>query len=179
MKSIGYTPDCGTCNYLILSLSKIDQFGEAMEVLKGMGRAGCVPDCDSYGGLIAELSEARKVDAAAEVVREMVCKEGVRLREETVAKVVGAMRGNREAGRAAEMVEMLEGEGVGVGFGVYEGVLEGCLEEKRFVLAGKVAAAMCGRGFIRARQRVVEGLVGVGEVEHAAVARRRFAEMSS
>ncbi|KAG6397514.1 hypothetical protein SASPL_143682 [Salvia splendens] len=44
MKSIGYTPDCGTCNYLFLTLSKIGQFGEAVEVLKGMGRAGCVPD---------------------------------------------------------------------------------------------------------------------------------------
>ncbi|KAG6395564.1 hypothetical protein SASPL_141683 [Salvia splendens] len=65
MKSIRYTPDCGTCNYLFPTLSKIGQFGEAVDVLKGMGRAGCVPDCDSYGGLIAELSEARKVDAVA------------------------------------------------------------------------------------------------------------------
>ncbi|KAG6435840.1 hypothetical protein SASPL_100718 [Salvia splendens] len=56
MKSIGYTPDCGTSNYLFLTLLKIGQFGEAVEVLKRMGRAGCVPDCDSYGGLIAELS---------------------------------------------------------------------------------------------------------------------------
>ncbi|KAG6421546.1 hypothetical protein SASPL_118102 [Salvia splendens] len=46
MKSIGYTPDCGTCNYLFLTLLKISQFGEAVEVLKGMGRAGCVPDCE-------------------------------------------------------------------------------------------------------------------------------------
>ncbi|KAG6418792.1 hypothetical protein SASPL_120997 [Salvia splendens] len=129
MKSIGYTPDCGNCNYLIVTLSKIDQFGEVVEVLKVMGGAGC----DSYGGLIVELSEARKVDAVAEVVREMVCKGGVRPREETVAKVVGAMTRDWEAGRAAEMVEMLEGEG----FGVCEGVLEGCLEDKRFVLAGK------------------------------------------
>ncbi|KAG6431376.1 hypothetical protein SASPL_109455 [Salvia splendens] len=72
MKSIGYTPDCGTCNYLFLTLLKIGQFGEAVEVLKGVGRAGCVPDCDSYGGLIAELSEARKVDAVEEVEREMM-----------------------------------------------------------------------------------------------------------
>ncbi|KAG6418794.1 hypothetical protein SASPL_120999 [Salvia splendens] len=72
MKSIGYTPDCGNCNYLIVTLSKIDQFGEVVEVLKVMGGAGC----DSYGGLIVELSEARKVDAVVEVVREMVCKEG-------------------------------------------------------------------------------------------------------
>ncbi|KAG6415512.1 hypothetical protein SASPL_122924 [Salvia splendens] len=72
MKSIGYAPDCGTCNYLFLTLSKIVQFGEAVEVLKGMRRAECVPDCDSYGGLIAELSEARKVDVVAEVVREMI-----------------------------------------------------------------------------------------------------------
>ncbi|KAG6386761.1 hypothetical protein SASPL_151935 [Salvia splendens] len=43
-----------------------------LEVLIGMGSAGCVPDCDSYGGLIAELSEARNVDAVAEVVREMM-----------------------------------------------------------------------------------------------------------
>ncbi|KAG6425880.1 hypothetical protein SASPL_110088 [Salvia splendens] len=64
MKSIGYTPDCGTSNYLFLTLSKIGQFG--------IGRAGCVPDYDSYGGLIAELSEARKVDVVAEVVREMM-----------------------------------------------------------------------------------------------------------
>ncbi|KAG6401077.1 hypothetical protein SASPL_137922 [Salvia splendens] len=47
MKSIEYTPDCSTCNYLFLTLSKIGQFGEAVEVLKGMGRAGCVPDCDN------------------------------------------------------------------------------------------------------------------------------------
>ncbi|KAG6422000.1 hypothetical protein SASPL_118561 [Salvia splendens] len=72
MKSIGYTPNCSTCNYLFLTLSKIGQFGEAVEVLKVMGRAGCVPDCGSYGGLIAELSEVRKVDAVAEVVREMM-----------------------------------------------------------------------------------------------------------
>ncbi|KAG6385465.1 hypothetical protein SASPL_154300 [Salvia splendens] len=72
MKSIGYTPDCGTCNDLFLTLSKSGQFGEAVEVLKGMEMAGCVPDCDSYGGLIAELSDVRKVDAVAEVVREML-----------------------------------------------------------------------------------------------------------
>ncbi|KAG6404103.1 hypothetical protein SASPL_136343 [Salvia splendens] len=72
IKLIGYTPDCGTCNYLFLTLSKIGQFGKAVEVLKGMGRAGCVPDCDCYGGLIAELSEVRKVDAVTEVVREMM-----------------------------------------------------------------------------------------------------------
>ncbi|XP_042043415.1 uncharacterized protein LOC121788885 [Salvia splendens] len=65
-------PHCGTCNYLFLTLLKIGQFGEAVEVLKGMGRARCVPDCDSYRGLIAELSEARKVDAVAEVVKEMM-----------------------------------------------------------------------------------------------------------
>ncbi|KAG6396833.1 hypothetical protein SASPL_142990 [Salvia splendens] len=67
MKSIRYTPDCGTCNYLFLTLSKIGQFWKNVEVLKGMGRAGCIPDCNSYGELIAELSEARKVDAVAEV----------------------------------------------------------------------------------------------------------------
>ncbi|KAG6426200.1 hypothetical protein SASPL_110420 [Salvia splendens] len=43
MKSIGYTPDCGTCNYLFLTLSKIGHFGEAVDVLRGMGRAGCIP----------------------------------------------------------------------------------------------------------------------------------------
>lgn len=49
MKSIGYTPDCGTCNYVISSLCAVDQVDEAVKVLKGMGGAICIPDLDSYG----------------------------------------------------------------------------------------------------------------------------------
>ncbi|XP_057764185.1 pentatricopeptide repeat-containing protein At1g06270 [Salvia miltiorrhiza] len=182
MKLIGYSPDCGTCNYLILSLCKIDQFAEAIEVLRGMGRAGCAPDSDSFGGLINELSEARMVDVAVEVMADMVRVHKLSPRRETVVKAVAAMRANREARRAVEVVEMLEAEGVGVGFEAYESALEGCLDEKRFVLAGKFVVGMSERGFIpylRVRLRLLEGLVAIGEAEHASVVRRRFAEMSS
>lgn len=182
MNSIGYSPDCGTCNYLILSLCKIDHFAEAVEVLRGMGRAGCIPDLDSFGGLIGEMSDARMVNEVAELVTEMVCVHLLNPRKETVLKAVDAMMANRELRRAFEMIEFLESEGVGVGFEAYESVLEGCLELRQFVLAGKFVVRMTGRGFIpylRVRQRLFEGLVGIGETELASVVRHRFAQLKS
>ncbi|XP_051139057.1 pentatricopeptide repeat-containing protein At1g06270 [Andrographis paniculata] len=181
MELIGYTPDCGTCNYLILSLCRIDQFQEAVDVLRGMGKA-CIPDVDSYGILIGELSEARKIREVVEMVMEMVGGHGLSPRKEMVLKVLGAMRTNREIWRAAELIEYLESEGVHVDFEAYELALEGCLEDRRCVLAGKVAVRMAGRGFIpyiAVRQRVVEGLVAIGEAELASTLRQRFADLCS
>lgn len=40
MRSIGYNPDSGTCNYLISSLCAVDQLEEAVNVLKGMRKVG-------------------------------------------------------------------------------------------------------------------------------------------
>ncbi|KAL7152965.1 hypothetical protein ABFS83_04G134000 [Erythranthe nasuta] len=172
MRSIGYSPDCGTCNYLILSLSKVDRLEEALGVLRGMGKVGCVPDRDSFGILISRMSELRMIRGVVEMVKEM----------ETVVKAVDAMKANREITRAVEMIEFLEGKGVDVGFDVYELALEGCLEVQRFVLAGKFTIKMTDKGFIpyiRVRQRVFEGLVGVGETGLASAVRQRFAELKS
>lgn len=153
-----------------------------MEVLRGMGGAGCIPDLDSFGGLISEMSDARKVNEVAELVKEMVCVHLLNPRKETVVKAVDAMMANRELRRAVGMIEFLESEGVGVGFEAYESVLEGCLEVRQFVLAGKFVVRMTGRGFIpylRVRQRLYEGLVGIGETELASVVRHRFAQLKS
>ncbi|KAL8507528.1 hypothetical protein ACS0TY_018177 [Phlomoides rotata] len=182
MNSIGYSLDCGTCNYLILSLCKVDHITEAAEVLSGMGTTGCIPDLDSYGTLVGEMSELRMTNQVVETVKEMVGVHLLNPRKETVVKAVNAMRANREIWRAVEMIEFLENEGVGVGFGAYESVLEGCLEVRQFVLAGKFVVRMTERGFIpyiRVRQRVFEGLVTIGETELASVVRQRFAELKS
>lgn len=182
INSIGYSLDCGTCNYLILSLCKIDHIAEAVEVLRGMSRAGCIPDLDSYGTLIAEMSELRMTNRVVETVKEMVGVHLLNPRKETVVKAVNAMRANREIWRAVEIIEFLESEGVDVGFEAYESVLEGCLEVRQFVLSGKFVIKMTERGFIpyiRVRQRVFEGLVTIGETELASVVRQRFAELKS
>ncbi|KAF5766081.1 putative tetratricopeptide-like helical domain superfamily [Helianthus annuus] len=55
MHSIGYEPDGGVYNYLISSLCKVDQYVEAIQVLRSMGGAGCVPDLDSFGYVIGLL----------------------------------------------------------------------------------------------------------------------------
>ncbi|EYU44128.1 hypothetical protein ABFS82_04G137400 [Erythranthe guttata] len=178
MRSIGYSPDCGTCNYLILSLSKVDRLEEALGVLRGMGKVGCVPDRDSFGILISRMSELRMIRG----VVEMVDVHFLSPRKETVVKAVDAMRANREITRAVEMIEFLDGKGVDVGFDVYELALEGCLEVQRFVLAGKFVIKMTDKGsipYIRVRRRVFEGLVGVGETGLASVVRQRFAELKS
>ncbi|KAH6764037.1 Pentatricopeptide repeat superfamily protein [Perilla frutescens var. frutescens] len=182
MNSIGYSPDCGTCNYLILSLCKIDHFVEAVEVMRGMGRAGCIPDLDSFGTLIGEMSEFRLVNEVVELVEEMVRVHLLNPRKETIVKAVDAMRANREVRRAVEMIEFLEKEGVSVGFEAYESTLEGFLEVRQFILAGKFVVMMTERGFIpyiRVRQRLFEGLVNIGEAEFASVVRQRFAQLKS
>ncbi|KAI3467163.1 hypothetical protein Pfo_023826 [Paulownia fortunei] len=182
MHSIGYSPDSGTCNYLILSLCKVDRYEEAVQVLRGMGRVGCLPDLDSFGTLISEMSELRMTSGVAEMVKEMVGVHVLNPRKETIVKAVVAMRANRDVRRAVEMIEFLESEGVDVGFKAYELALEGCLEVRQFVLAGKFVIRMTERGFIpyiRVRQRLFEGLVSVGETELASIVRHRFAELKS
>lgn len=182
MHSIGYSPDCGTCNYLIISLCKVDRLEEAIKVLQGMSKAGCVPDLDSYGALIGEMSELRMTPEVLGMVKEMVSKHGLNPRQDTMVKAIGAMRANRDIWRSVEMLEFLEGEEVYIGFEAYQSVLEGCLEGRHFVLAGKFVVRMTERGFIpyiKERQRVFEGLVSVGELELANVVRKRFAELKS
>ncbi|KAA8526321.1 hypothetical protein F0562_008476 [Nyssa sinensis] len=111
MESFGYRPDCGTCNYLISSLCAVDQLTEAVKVLKSMGRAGCVPNLESYGAVIGAMCAVRRTTDSAEMLKEMVAKIGLTPRQETVVKVVAAMRADREVWKAAEMIEFLEREG--------------------------------------------------------------------
>ncbi|KAK4486991.1 hypothetical protein RD792_006306 [Penstemon davidsonii] len=123
------------------------------------------------------------------MVKEMVSVHGLNPRQYMVVKAVNGMRANREIWRAVEMIEFLEEEDVCIGFEAYELVLEGCLECRQFVLecrqfvlAGKFVVRMTEKGFIpyiRVRQRVVEGLVGVGESELSSVVRQRFVELKS
>ncbi|KZV52701.1 pentatricopeptide repeat-containing protein-like [Dorcoceras hygrometricum] len=182
MHSIGYSPDSGTCNYLIMSLCKVDRLEEAIKVLRGMSKGGCIPDLDSYGVLIGGMSELRMTTEVLEMVKEMVKKHGMNPRQDTMVKAFGAMRANRDIWRSVEMIEFLEGEDVYIGFEAYESVLEGCLEGHHFVLAGKLVIKMTERGlipYIKERQRVYEGLVGVGELELANIVRKKFAELKS
>jgi pentatricopeptide repeat protein len=182
MQSIGYCPDCGTCNYLISSLCAVDKLAEAVKVLKGMGGAGCVPDLESYGIVIRAMCRVRKTADAAEMLKQMVVRMGLTPRQETVVKVAAALQANKEIWKAVEMVEFLEREGCTVGFESYELVVEGCLECGEYYLAGKVAMGMMERGFIPyiwVRQKVVERLTSIGEWELACSVRQRFAELRS
>lgn len=180
MRSIGYKPDSNICNYLISSLCAIDELAEAFQVLKGMGGAGCVPDLESYGTLISAATALRRTDKAVELLKEMVVKVKLTPRQGTIINVVAALRANREVRRAVEIIELLEKESHNVGFESYELLVEGCLEYREYILAGKVAMRMTERGFIpyiKVRQKVVEGLAGIGEPELASAVRRRFVEL--
>ncbi|KAK4379530.1 hypothetical protein RND71_001392 [Anisodus tanguticus] len=160
----------------------VDQIDEAVNVLKGMVRAGCIPDLDSYGSLIDNLSELRMMSALIETLNEMVVRYGLSPRKETLVKALAAIRANKEIRRAIEVIEFLTNEGVHLGFECYELVLEGCLENRQFIFAGKFVIEMTKRGFIpyvRARQKVVEGLANIGEWELANAVRQRFAELNS
>ncbi|XP_042515255.1 pentatricopeptide repeat-containing protein At1g06270-like [Macadamia integrifolia] len=182
MRSIGYHPDCNTCNYLLSSLCAVDQSAEAIRVLKDMDGAGCNPDSESYGTVIGVMCKARKTGDVAELMSEMVTKFGLMPRQGTVIKTVAAMRANREIVRAVDMVEFLEKKGCSIGFEAYVTVVNGCLERREFILAGKVLMEMAERGFIpyiRVRQRVVEGLASVGEGALASAVRQRFADLNS
>ncbi|CAN0896734.1 Pentatricopeptide repeat-containing protein At1g06270 [Linum grandiflorum] len=182
MRSIGYTPDSGTCNYLISSLCAVDELGEAVNVLKGMARAGCVPDLESYGPVISAMCAARKSGDALELLKEMVVGNGLTPRQGTVKRVASVLRANREIRNAVELIEFLEMESYAVGFEGYEVVLEGCLECKEYILGAKIVMRMTAKGFIpyiKFRQKVVRGLIDAGQWELACAVRQRFAELSS
>ncbi|CBI21940.3 hypothetical protein VitviT2T_017608 [Vitis vinifera] len=182
MQSIGYYPDCGTCNYLILSLCAIDQLVEAVIVLKSMGQVGCIPDLEGYGSVIGAMCAMRRTTDATELMKEMVAKIGLTPRQGTVLNLVAALRAKKEIWKAVEMIEFLEGEDFNAGFASYESVLEGCLACHEFVLAGKVVMGMTARGFIPyigVRQKVVEGLANLGEWKLALAVRQRFADLRS
>ncbi|KAM7276188.1 hypothetical protein ACFE04_018054 [Oxalis oulophora] len=182
MKSICYYPDCAMCNYVISSLCAVDHFAEAVEVLKNMKAAGCLPNLDSFGILIGGLCSVRKTANALEMIKQMVEKFGLTPRQGTVSKMVIALRDNREIRKAVELIQFLERSGCPVGFESYESVVEGCLECGECILAGKVVLKMTDKGlipYIKARQKVIEGLVTVGEMEFANAVRQRFKELKS
>ena len=144
--------------------------------------AGCAPNSESYGHVIEAYCAAAEVQKAAALLREMVAEEGIAPRKGTVVKVVAALGRDGQPKKAADLVLLLEREGVEAGFEVYEGVLEGCLEREEFVVAGKMAARMAALGFIpylRVRQRIVEGLAGIGQPELAAAVRLSFSKIGS
>ncbi|OVA17271.1 Pentatricopeptide repeat [Macleaya cordata] len=183
VQSIGYRPDRGTCNYLISSLCAVDELGESVRVLEGMGSAGCDPDSESYGTVISAMCEARRTKEAEALVREMG-RVGVVLRQGTVGRIVAAMKANGEVRRGVQMVRWLEREGYGggIGFEVYEMVVEGCLERGEFILAGEMVMDMAEKGFIPyvgVRLMVFERLVGVGKPELAYLVRQKLATLKS
>lgn len=182
MKSIGYRPDSGTCNFIIKSLCAVDQLEEAVEVLRGMVEVACVPDVESYCTIIAAFCEFQKTDKALALMEEMVGKLNLSPRQGTLLKLVASLRANKEIWRASEMIEFLDKKGFHVGFESFELLLEGCLECNEFILAGKMAMLMTGKGYIpyiKVRQKVVQGLAGVDEWKLACAVRHRFAEMNS
>ncbi|KAI4389676.1 hypothetical protein MLD38_001877 [Melastoma candidum] len=182
MKSIGHSPDCGTCNYVITSLCAVDQLNEAMHVLSCIARAGCIPDTDSYGTVIAAMCRARKTTQAVEMLREMVTKAALTPRQDTMAKVILALRKNKEVRKAVGVIELLENEDHDIGFEVYERTVESCLACDEYVLAAKTVMRMTARGFIpyiMVRQRLVEGLTARGDWDLACAVRQRFAELGS
>ncbi|KEH39220.1 putative pentatricopeptide [Medicago truncatula] len=182
MQSIGYHPDCGTCNHLLSSLCAVNQFVEAIDVLKGMGGAGCIPDSNSYGIVIGAMCRVRRTSDAQDLMKQMVAKYGLTPDHGTMVKILSALRANKEIWKAVEMIEFLEKEGNSVGFESYELVVEGCLERREYVLAGKVAMGMTERGFIpyiKARQKIIEGLASIDEWKIACGVRQRFATLKS
>jgi pentatricopeptide repeat protein len=182
MQSIGYKPDGGVCNYLILSLCKVDQYEEAVQVLRSMGGAGCIPDLDSFGSVIGVLCDLRKTKYVEELMKEMVSKFRLSPRKEMVVKILKAMRANKDAHKAVELVKFLEEMDIQIGFDSYELTVEMCLESSLFVLAGKVVLRMTNRGFIpyiKVRQKVFEGLTSVGEVDLAYILKKKFTELNS
>ncbi|KAJ7948394.1 Pentatricopeptide repeat-containing protein family [Quillaja saponaria] len=182
MQTIGYYPDCGTCNYLLLSLCAVDQLVEAVRVLKGMGGSGCVPDVESYGTVIGAMCRVRRTAEALELIKQMVVTVRLTPGQGTVVKLAAAFRANREIWKAVETIEFLEREGCSVGFESYEVVVEGCLERQEYILAGKVVMGMTERGFIpyiRVRQKIVDGLASVGAWKLACAVRQRFSELRS
>ncbi|KAL2336707.1 hypothetical protein Fmac_011153 [Flemingia macrophylla] len=163
MQSIGYHPDCGTCNNLQSALCAVDQLLEAVKVLRGMGRAGCIPDSNSYGTVIGAMCRVRKTVEAQDLMKQMVVQYGVTPGQGTLVKLLAALRANGEIWKAVEMIEFLEKEGNSVGF---ELVVEGCLEKWEYVLTAKIATGMTERGFlpyIKVREKNIEGLASIDE----------------
>ncbi|KAL5542153.1 hypothetical protein UlMin_009863 [Ulmus minor] len=154
MKSIGYHPDCGTCNYLISSLC-------ADTVIKAM-------------------CKLRRTAEAVDMIQRMVEKLGLTPRQGTLVKVAAALRANREMWRAVEMIELLEREGALSVASTFW--LERCLECGEYILAGKVAIWMTEKGllpYLKVGQKVVERLAGIGEGKLACNVRQRFSELRS
>ncbi|KAK4253847.1 hypothetical protein QN277_010470 [Acacia crassicarpa] len=182
MQSIGYQPDCKACNFLLSSLCAVDQWMEAVKVLKGMSGAGCFPDHESYAIVIGAMCRVRRTAKAWDLMKHMVGKCGLTPGQGTLMKLFAALRANREIWKAVEMIEFLESQGYTVGFESYEMVIEGCLEKDEYVLAGKVAMRMTERGFIpyiKVRLKIIEGLASISEWQIASAVRQRFASLGS
>ncbi|KAL9690550.1 hypothetical protein QQ045_010952 [Rhodiola kirilowii] len=181
--------DCGTCNYLISSLCTVDEPAEAVKVLKSMDKVGCAPDSESYCTVIDAMCSFGKTNDAFRMMKEMEMNmKLIPITETGDNEEIDSSHESKQrelepgAWRAVEVIELLEHEGCHAGFETYELVVEGCLESKEFVLAAKVVMKMTARGcipYIRIRQKVVEGLVHVGESELYSAVRQRFAELGS
>lgn len=50
MQTIGYL-DCMACNFPTIIFVPLISWCDAVKLLKGMGRAGCVPDLESYNNV--------------------------------------------------------------------------------------------------------------------------------
>ncbi|KAL8140416.1 hypothetical protein V2J09_006437 [Rumex salicifolius] len=182
MKSVGYRLDCGTCNYLISSLCSVDNLEEALEVLHGMTQANCVPDAESFSSIIAAMSMLRQTTKAAKLLKEMFVKHRLSPKQGILVKFFSSLCANKEIWKAVDMIEFLEKEGIDVGFESFELVVEGCLECREFVLAAKFVTRMTEKGFIpfiNVRQKVVDGLISVGEWHLACAVRHRFSALNS
>lgn len=182
MKLIGYSPDTGTCNYLVSSLCAVDKLDEAIKVLEGMSDAGCIPDLESYGAVVNSMCLARKTSDVVRIVKEMVSKARISPRQGMLTKVAAALRANREIWKAVEMIEFVESHDYPIEFETYEVVVEGCLEIREYILAGKMVMRMTDRGFIpyiKVRQKVVERLISIGECKLASTVRQRLSDLKS
>ncbi|KAB2611649.1 pentatricopeptide repeat-containing protein [Pyrus ussuriensis x Pyrus communis] len=158
-----------------------DQLNEAVKLLKGMSRVGCIPDLESFYIVIGAMCTDRRTAEAVDMIK-MVEKFGLTPRQGTVMKVAAALRANKEIWRAVEMIGFLEREGYPVSCESYELVVKGCLDAGEYILAGKVVIRMTEGGFIpyiRTRLKVVERLAGAGEWELACSVRQRFGELKS
>ncbi|CAN8311442.1 unnamed protein product [Cochlearia groenlandica] len=182
MKLIGYSPDTGTCNYLVSSLCAVDKLDEAVKVVEEMSEAGCIPDLESYGAVISSMCLARKTSDVVKIVKQMVSKAGISPRKGMLTKVAAALRANREIRKAIDMIEFVENYDCPVEFESYEVVVEGCLEVREYILAGKMVMKMTDKGFIpyiKVRQKVVEKLISIGEWKLACTVRQRLSELKS
>lgn len=141
-----------------------------------------MPDSESYWKVVERCCESKNFELGLELMRFMVEEEGMMLKKGMVGRLVKAMRKVREVRKSVEVVRWLERQGCEVEFDGYARIVEGCLENKEFVLAGKVFVEMTKRGFLpfaKVRRKVFDGLAGIGQHELAGDVRRLLFDIGS